>query len=134
MRFVAFAWFGCLMACREAGTIDGEPSDEIEACVANAQATTVRAEFLLGGECGSCDCTHACPVCAGDCTRVCEGGCSLDEPIELAPPSPGSYAVILRYYDGGGVERAVVCFKISVDADGTQSRSQVTGTSGCCQQ
>ncbi|MFN0252891.1 MAG: hypothetical protein ACKV2T_38815 [Kofleriaceae bacterium] len=127
---VACVW---IAACRQPGTIEIEVSDAIKTCTADAAYVT--ATFLLDGECGTCACNMPCPICMGDtCTRVCTGSeCPPDKEIELVPPSAGSYAVVLRYYNSLDEEEAVVCFKLDVDADGTQSRKQVTGTTGCCQ-
>jgi hypothetical protein len=123
-----------LCACREAGTIELAPSDALLAC---ERGTTVYATIVKDGECNSCGCDGGCPTCEGsDCIRRCEAGCSVDDPIELDPTSPGSYAAVLRYQavNDAGVEviTAIVCFKFDVDADGTESRSAVDDKTACC--
>ncbi|MGE0397256.1 MAG: hypothetical protein AB7T06_11090 [Kofleriaceae bacterium] len=127
--------FVLVCACRDAGTIELAPSDALLAC---EPGTTVTATIVKNGECSTCDCAGGCPECAtgGECIRRCEGGCDIGDPIELDPPSPGSYAAVLRYRTvndaGVDVVTSVVCFKFDVDADGTESRTAVDDKTACC--
>ena len=125
------------IGCRQAGTIEIEQSAGLEACVADTGATYVTAEFVLGGECGDCACgdLRACPTCTtGECTYLCQAKaeCGVDEELAFDPPAAGTYAMVLHYYDDLDAVRATVCFKITVDADGTQSRAQITDRFSCC--
>jgi hypothetical protein len=128
-----------LVACREAGTIEVQPNAELAACIDRTQATKVSATFILDGDCGvddtACGCAAgSCETCATGCTQECVDGCSLSEDIPFDPPSPGTYAVILRYTkeeNTNDVLQAVVCFKVTVDSDGTQSKTIVAPAPHC---
>lgn len=123
-----------LVACRQAGTI--EVSLGGSTCIAESGASYVAVKLILDGECGGCACEIACPVCAEGCVTICErqGECSIDDPIELDPPEPGSYAVVVEYFTVDDVRTAAVCFRLEVDVDGRESRSQVieADDTACC--
>lgn len=128
-----------LTACREAGTLEVSPHEELAACLDQTQATKVSATFIPGGDCGGCGCgVGSCEPCTAGCVRACEEGCSLSEVRETGipfdPPSAGAYAVILRYTkeeNGQDTLQAVVCATFTVDADGTQSKMVVTEPPAC---
>src|SRR5688572_29404204 len=95
-----------LAACRERGTIEVERNEALAMCLADTRATKVSADFILDGDCGlgESECGYelnSCQACEDGCTRECVDGCLLSELAETGipfdPPSPGSYAVILRY-------------------------------------
>jgi len=124
-----------LAACRDAGTIEIDLTDALATC---EKGTMVSAELILEGECSRCNGCADCDTCEPEdgCIRECELGCNIedlgDRGIAFDSPSPGSYAAIVRYTNDDNEILAVVCSKITVDADGTQSTTRGPDKATCC--
>jgi hypothetical protein len=86
--------------------------------------------------CGLADFNCDAPDCIAGCP---DGYCTPEEVssgFELEPPIGGDYALVLSYRYGpeGTPDRGIVCYRVEVDADGTQSMTLADGEDTCCMQ